>query len=292
MGFSLIIPSHGQATRLYDCVQSSLRFNELEEIIIVHSGGQSIDQKIPQDSRIKVQLEERNLKAGEARNLGASLSNRPHLIFLDSDCFWNESWVDELKGCKDFPDKLWALNGAVHFEAPQNSWAFALHIFEFHEFLSQKPFRPRFLHSGNLVISKNAFQKSEGFREDIPMCTDFTFTRNFEESDRSHFQFLPKLAITHSLQISDEESIKSKVHQMGYWRGYVESSIQNELKLSKRWYFPILTTNLGLTFLIAQGFRLFKRDSLYQNDFLQLRSKLFILSQYWAKGFDQGLRAS
>jgi hypothetical protein len=209
---------------------------------------------------------------------------------LDSDCCWSSKWLVEAKSLlREFPDGF-AFNGQVFYELPENSPAFCLHLMEFHEFLGKKRWNPRFIHSGNLLIPKHNYQLIGGFREDIPMCTDFTFAARLNQAVLKKVIFEPKLSVTHLAHLTEPLQLIQKVERMGYWRGWVENEIPEKLRLSTKSWFRVGGRHLlGLAFFLTIIVRSFLRRSEYLSFYLKCMPGIIRFCFEWANGFKKGL---
>lgn len=231
------------------------------------------------------------LFAGAARNLGAQKSDRQWLHFLDSDCKVVENFFTKLAELMKSHPNIQAFNGCVEYEQPSSKIDFSLHLFEFHEFTSSIKMPLRFLHSGNLVIHRSLFNRAGGFREDIPMCTDFTFTANLPQNLASCALYSPCLGIRHLAHFTEEWAIKEKIKKMGYWRGFVDLQIPEQLSIQKRFSIKILMRLrllFALIFAAAIFWRAFKLRSIYLKYFFTHISRLVSFSWVWAEAFELG----
>ncbi len=293
----IVIPSYHNETTLGPVIESVLSETQEEaEVIVVNSSEgfdrESLAKKFPS---VQFNQTEKRLFAGTARNDGAKKTSRPILVFLDADCRMNPGWLKALiAGTQQFPN--WqAFNGQVLYESPSENLDFSLHLMEFHEFLAGIPWHPRFLHSGNLVIRRAAFENSKGFREDIPMCTDFTYYQSRTAEEIQQTYFLPNLSVTHLKTKADKEAIHTKVFNMGYWRGYVDLSMPLRLQISAKRLAPFLLRHrqiLGFAFFFTFMWRSLRLMNVYSSYYFKNFRSLYSLSLEWARGFLSGIHAN
>lgn len=296
MELSIIIPSYNSSAYLHRCLDSVLANKEPcdeFEILVVDSSPTPLSEKLKQTyPEVQFIVPGTRLFAGAARNLGVKNSRNSVLCFLDSDCLWSPQWLTIAKKNLERYPNLLAMTGRILYEHPDSSMAFALHLMEFHEFLFPTKRHPRFLASGNVLLMKSLFDRIGGFREDIPMCTDFTFTAKMSSEIFNHTYYIPELSVTHLAHLTDESDITQKLEQMGYWRGFVENQIPSNLQIKNKYWFKIGRYFLGDIFWLGILVRALKSRSTYFRYFLLHLFRIRKLCRRWAKGFSQGYEIS
>lgn len=247
------------------------------------------------DSRVRHIQETQRLNASQARNKGAALGESEWIAFLDGDCFWLESWLARaMQLVKENPE-LRAATGPVFYEDPKLSWAYALHVLEFHEFSSSlESFRPRFLASGNLLIRRDFFEALGGFIEDLEACQDISFLRgkNARDYPDTYLRYHPEIAVVHSARLDGWSQVNQKIRFMGYRRGLYDRRLADCFRISEKTGFSFFRPFLGLIFPALIVLRCLKIRSLFLSKLFLLMPMIFILSLYWAKEFRKGLRES
>lgn len=99
MRFSVIMPSYNSEKTISKSIQSVLDQTYCDwELIVIDDGSTDgtrkiIDSFVKKDSRVKV-ISQKNLGPGEARNNGIRLSSGDYITFLDSDDFWDNSFLE------------------------------------------------------------------------------------------------------------------------------------------------------------------------------------------------------
>lgn len=98
---SIIVPVYNTSTYLRQCLDS-IQSQTLKEIEIICVDDGSTDNSLEillerkaQDSRITV-LQQKNKGGGAARNIGMSVARGNYLLFLDSDDFFDERFVEKM----------------------------------------------------------------------------------------------------------------------------------------------------------------------------------------------------
>jgi len=292
---SVVIPSYGAEEPLRPCLLAALKqIPSHSEVLVVHSGSPKLSVQLKSEfSSVKFIESESRLFAGAARNQGASVAKNDVLCFLDSDCIWQDHWYENLlEAFRNYPQAK-AFNGPVRLAKEASRQVAALHFIEFHEFLSARPRKLRFLHSGNLCILKSEFNKIGGYREDIPMCTDFTFVRPGKEDILKSAYYIPRLGITHQLHLTQPLALENKMKTMGYWRGRIDQSLPLHLQLGAHPIARCLPQKLlGLAFFL----NLFCRSIIYRSKdalpFLKSTSYIFKYCLLWGQGLVEGLKSA
>ncbi|MCY3543167.1 MAG: glycosyltransferase [Chloroflexi bacterium] len=102
-GFSLVLPSLNEGSRLAETIQSGLDTcgNNSLEIIAVDDmsddfSGQDARDMFADDNRVKVVFNERRLGVAGARHAGALASTGKTLIFVDAHSRFPDGWLDDI----------------------------------------------------------------------------------------------------------------------------------------------------------------------------------------------------
>jgi glycosyltransferase involved in cell wall biosynthesis len=291
---SVVIPSYGDDRVLPSCLASVTKQLTAEsEVIVVHSGA-SLSSEIKKNfSTVRFIESESRLYAGAARNRGAAIAKNEVLCFLDADCTWNELWFANLQEAFITYPQAKAFNGPVTLEESATPQMAALHFIEFHEFFSDRPRRLRFLHSGNLCILKSEFDNVGGFRENIPMCTDFTFVPPGKESILENSFYIPDLAICHQAHLTDPKALEVKMQTMGYWRGRIDETLPAHLRLRSHpvgRYLPIKI--LGFIFFINIFCRVLRRGVAFAPRTVLSFPYILKYCLLWGGGLAVGLKSN
>ena len=292
MKLSVIIPSYQSGAYLERCLSPIIEQSQGTgtEVVVVDSSEtvlpETFKNKFP---LVKFIQSPKRLFAGAARNSGVQNSSGNVLYFIDSDCMWNKNWYSNaIQFIETYSDWI-AFNGPVFYEDPNvHNDALALHLLEFHELLSSKPYSPRFLHSGNLIIRRDTFEKVGGFREDIPMCTDFSFFARMDQTLLGRVYYRPELSVTHMAHLVEPTKVYKKIEKMGFWRGKIDRQLPTRLQLSAKPEFPVLKCFLAPVFFLEIFRRSVSLNSFYLSHYFMSASRLWHFCQIWAKGFRSG----
>lgn len=194
MSISIIIPTLNRPNQLLKLLN---RLNGIisdkEEIIIVDDSLKSQEEQIKQLFTTRVLYVNRGKKLGvsSARNVGASVSKNPYLIFIDDDDEFGENWLVDFRNqlIKE-PDLVFCNMVRVEPNGDQ------------HEVLTSDSrngaMGDRIVIPGAWIIKKTLFEKIGGFDEQILFAENTElFFRVFEEKptvsyiDRFNFIYHP-----------------------------------------------------------------------------------------------------
>lgn len=297
MKLSVIIPSYrcskNMIRRCIESVEAVIPQASLCEVIVVDSS-ESPDfsnEDFP-SAKVRFIFLGKRTYAGEARNVGASQASGDFFFFLDADCVPDQQWMEALRSSIKNLTSNQAVTGRVDWERFENNWTCALHLLEFHEFMSRRAFRPRFLASGNMLITRETFEKIGGFKEDWAACEDIGFLNAAHSKgiERLELFFDPELSVTHHASLKSREQILEKIDFMGFHRGLRDRDLSPELQVSGKGIVKCGSFLMGLAFLAAISWRSLRLKSVSLRELLILFPKLFVLCIAWAKAFHRGLR--
>lgn len=289
----VVIPSYKTSeTQLRNAVSSITSQIKPGDIIEIHIVDSESDRSSAEFSDFPSNVTFHSFKermfSGKARNLGASkLLHHDILVFLDSDCCWNNGWLSAFRNFVAMNLEWDMLNGPVYFERPDLKWPMALHFVEFHEFTSSKSFRPRFPHSGNLVIRRSLFDRLDGFQSDWVACEDIGMLSKLSKQEliKTRIHYIPELAITHSAHLIDGYEVIQKARNLGAWRsmynGKLPKRVQKPIKLVSK----LPAVFIGTIFFTMIVIRSIKNPTLYRSIAWKCRKEIFVVLLEWAKGF-------
>lgn len=285
---SVVIPCYGSLQVVADCLRS-IRGQSMPhyEIILVVSGLEDISECLSYGGPdLRILHSKDRLFAGQARNWGARVAKYNVLAFIDADCRVQTGWGwTALRGI----EKYHALTGPKFWVNSQSDFIKAFHLFEFHEFTSLRPRRPRFLDSGNLVIRREFFHEIGGFNESLPNHQDFYFLKPVPDVAKFEIYYDPSMAVQHFSNAGIEADLRVKAEWLGETRGRLENKLNASLSIRMRLLkkAPVVVT-AGI-FLGLIGFRLFCLSSMYRWIFHHYLIRVGKYCYSWAKGLKRGL---
>jgi GT2 family glycosyltransferase len=173
--YSFVIPTTGQPDRLHATIGAlaRLKYSDASEVIVVLDGRRSPSftnslGALATGLRLKVIDQERG-GPGRARNLGASHARGDWVVFLDDDCHLNPDFLHVLATAMPAHEALVAVGGCSHTPKSANAWMVASHLVVEAFTASQRDSFGafKFLPSRNLILRRAAWEKTEGFDEDL-----------------------------------------------------------------------------------------------------------------------------
>ena len=179
--FSIVIPLYNKAHTIERTLNTVLNqiFTDYE-VIIVDDGstdnGVEVICKFTKDFRVKITTQE-NQGVSAARNKGVSLSSFDYIAFLDGDDEWLPDYLSKMKNAIDsFPaSEMFCSAGlgrsgeGVISKRQINKYDGKVIPFNFFE-------NPNlFCHIGSTVVTKNLFNKLNGFPVGMKRNEDFAF---------------------------------------------------------------------------------------------------------------------
>ena len=122
----VVLSYRGRAT-LADAVRSLLAQDVAAEIVVVHSGGDSVRDGLRSEGlNARVIEVPQRLLPGGARNLGIASTNAPHVAFLADDCIAEPGWLRAR--LRAHQEGAVAVASALLSHEPNNPVALAAHL--------------------------------------------------------------------------------------------------------------------------------------------------------------------
>jgi GT2 family glycosyltransferase len=217
---------------------------------------------------------------GAGRNIGAKEARGEILAFIDSDCRAEENWLE--KGVEIVKKRSPIVGGSVTNANPGLvSWAD--YFLTFNEFMPSMPRREvQFMPTCNFIITKTAFRKVGGFREDIIAGEDTLFCYAARRDYRLLFE--PQLSVQHSNRETWKEFIQH--HQsFGQHSAYVRKQADIPGKSLVR--NPLLAVLAPLARTLRISGRMLRYNLWYLPVFITSSPLLFWGTLAWSYGFIQ-----
>jgi mycofactocin system glycosyltransferase len=179
---SIIIPVRDQPGDLGECLASLAEMDypaDLREIIVVDDGSKKDVSRIIMTENIRFIRLEESLGPAAARNIGAEKAGGDILAFLDADCTAGEKWLSEIVPFFQ-ASAVGAVGGLVEgyhkkglmdrYEATASSLNMGLRLL-----LEGKSSATFYVPTANMLVKRDAFMSTEGFRSGMRIGEDVDF---------------------------------------------------------------------------------------------------------------------
>jgi glycosyltransferase involved in cell wall biosynthesis len=244
---AIIIPALNSPIidQVLDRVISQEGIEKVDEIIVV---GKDEDSLLPDHALITFIDTGAPVKPPKARNMGIAATTAQLILFLDSDCLVEPSWL--LGHLAAHKEGYGVVGGGV---APTGSgyWGLTYNLTLFHEFFATAPAGPRdYLPTLNLSVERPAIEAAGLMNEDLARGQDIEWTVRMAKSG-STLYFDPSAMVVHSHTRTGLGDVWRDCARSGYYMRQVRLHNPDRLKaptwLRHRW------TVLLLSPLIAAG---------------------------------------
>ena len=162
------------------------------EIIVV---GKDAARLIPEDTRVRFVDTGQPVPASQARNRGLEATEASLLVFLDSDCLPQPTWLCEHVAAHKMGHRV--VSGSVIPDG-HNFWHLTYNLTLFHEILSTNRPGPRdFLATLNLSVDRSVIEAVGPMNSDINRVEDIDWTTRMRRHGITPY-FWPYAAIYHN----------------------------------------------------------------------------------------------
>lgn len=305
LNFSIIIPVFNRPNEVDELLESLTNqdFQEDFEVLIIEDGSSEKCDIIVKKYQVKLPIRyffKENSGAGNSRNFGMQQALGNYFIILDSDVILPKSYISEVKKGleKQFTDAFGGPDAAhKSFSILQKSINYSMTAVLTTGGIRGKKnavgtFQPR---SFNMGISKNAFEKTNGFSEmKIAEDIDLTF-RLWKFGFKTQ---LIETAFVYHKRRSSLQQFFNQTYQFGKARPFLNQKYPTSSKITY-WFPSIFIIGFDISiFLLIFGFpelmiiytcyfALIFLDSLFQNKNLKvaLLSIITTFTQFLGYGF-------
>jgi GT2 family glycosyltransferase len=244
---SFVIPVRSDARRLKRCLasikQNSVPAN-LIEIIVVDNG--STDDTMAVAAASAHVLSRPGVLVGEVRNAGARAASAPVLAFVDADHEISKEWVGA--ALEAMRSSGAAAVGAPYHAPPDGTWVQRTYDRLRRRHRGQT--EVEWLGSGNLVVSREAFDAIGGFNASLEACEDVDFCNRL----RARGYRIVSDDRLKSIHLGDPSTLRA-LFVGELWRGQNnwQSTLRTPLSLKSIPSLAIPVAQLGLMILIPVG---------------------------------------
>lgn len=247
---SFIIPHKGREEFLVQTVESILAQDlstaEINIYIITQNEQLSLlSPLIEQHDNIHVNIQTGGKTISALRNLGAAMSSSEYLAFLDADVSLSPNWTETmLATLHAVPDRALVSAAQINGEnaPPLERIRTALSNVELDCNVS-------FLPGRNLFLSRESFEKVNGFPEHLITCEDYYFTDQVNQFGRLYYT--SQATYVHI----GEDKVYRDMYKKEIWRG--QSNLQSikgrnvPLREIPSFVVPIAIAALLLIFIVS-----------------------------------------
>lgn len=212
MKVDIIIPSLNSPIidQVIHHLENQTDYDHINNILIV---GRDENKLIPKNKKVQLIDTKKPVLAAVARNWGATAASAELLVFLDSDCLPNPTWLSAHLDAHNVGHKV--VSGSV-LPCGSSYWHLVYNLTLFHEFLRFNPAGPRdFLATLNLSVRRQIFDQVGGMNENINRVEDVDWTTRMKRAGIQPY-FWPEAAIYHAHSRTTSQSIWQDCALSGY----------------------------------------------------------------------------
>jgi glycosyltransferase involved in cell wall biosynthesis len=199
MQASIIVPSYNSLSTIERCLNAlqQQRTDFSYEVIVVDSSddgtGEFIESRFPAVKLIRLC---RRTLPGLARNLGIEKAAGKVLVFTDSDCVPEPSWLDKMIREQE-KGEYSVIGGSVLNGLPLNPVAWSGYLLEFSESLPSSPRRfVQLIPTCNVSIQRSVFDRHGLFPTDVWPMEDGIFCMRLSRAGEK-LLFEPSIRVRH-----------------------------------------------------------------------------------------------
>ena len=287
---SVVIPSYNSAQYIRQCLKAIQSQNTKLpfEVLLIDSSNDGTEQIVGNEfSEVKLFHFQDRRSVGTARNIGVEEARGKVVLFVDTDCIVEPTWVEQMYAaiqnfkadgvCGSFQNGTpWSITGSIGF------------YLEFFRFLPHngKPYTTLFLVGGNSGFRKEIFKYAH--YNDKSVGDDFTFSWQLRNMGKN-LLFLPSVSVKH-INKTGLLNVLRYQYKLGSgacsYRNNVSPKIMRPLKT-----LPILSFLIPFGTMAWIGSTILKRCGILEFfKFVILLPFLYIANIVWATGFYRELK--
>jgi glycosyltransferase involved in cell wall biosynthesis len=195
--FSVVIPVRNEEENVRKCLDSVRRMKfapEMFEVIVVDNGSTDGTKEVAASFRETLPLQildKPNAYIAAVRNAGAAVARGRYLAFLDADCEVRPDWLSV--ATEVLSEGNIGVCGAFYLIPEGSSWI-ARYWYQIREI---KPAgEVSYLPAGDMFVSRQVFNKVDGFDQSIQTNEDFEFCQRIRAAGLP-IRCEPKLGVIH-----------------------------------------------------------------------------------------------
>lgn len=178
---AVIVLSYGVRATLINAVRSLLEQGVAADVVVVHSGGGSVRERLAAAGlhpRV-IEVPER-LFPGGARNVGIGATTAPYVAFLADDCFAEPGWLHQR--VRAHGEGHASVASAVLCHQPNNPVALAAHLSLFVRRMPRTD--PAVALAYGASYARTLFKRVGPFRDDLEGGEDTEFHQRLDPADK------------------------------------------------------------------------------------------------------------
>ena len=254
---SVIVPAYNAATSLHSCLESLIHQSvprEKYEIIVVDDGSTDTTSNVAKRFDVNYVFQP-NQGPATARNNGARIALGEFILFTDSDCLPEHSWIEEM--VRPFVDpQVVAVKGAYRTRQKELAARFAQAEFEDRYDLLEKSLSIDMIDTYSAAFRKNVFLQVGGFDQGFPVADNEDTELSYRLAVAGHKLVFSSKARVYHVHPNTLLKYLGLKFRRGYWRMVVYSRYPN--KAIKDSYTPavikIQTLLMGLSLVLILFF--------------------------------------
>jgi len=248
---SVVIPNYNNAATIGKCLDAAYASQYSNyEVIVVDDKSEDHSVEIIKRYPCKLICLDKHSGASKARNTGAQNSRGEFIFFTDADCLLqkdtlsivNETLIRTFQG----QSRKEIVLGGTYTRMPYDKGFFSIFQSVFVNYSETRTADPDYVAAHAMIISAEAFNKSDGFPEDfLPIIEDVEFTHRLR---RAGFKLVvnPEIQVQHIFNFTFLKSMRNAFKKTKYWVMYSlknkdlltdSGSASFELKTNVAFYF-------------------------------------------------------
>ena len=257
---SVVIPNCNNAATIGKCLEAAFASQYKNfEVIVVDDKSEDDSVEIIKQFPCRLVCLENHSGTSKARNTGAQNASGEFIFFIDADCLLQKdtlSIVNEtLMALPRHPPTYGWQDGVViggtYTRIPYDKSFFSIFQSVFVNYSETRTDNPDYIAAHAMIISAEAFKKSEGFPEVfLPIIEDVEFTHRLR---RTGFKLIvnPEIQVQHIFNFTFLKSMRNAFKKTKYWVMYSlknkdlltdSGSASKELKTNVVFYFSGLAS--------------------------------------------------
>jgi len=228
MNVSIIIPSLNSPilNLVLEKIKDQSHYQTIGEILIIGKDDLQLHQMF-NTPLLRLIDTGQPVNAAKARNIGIQQAKHELLVFLDSDCLPEPSWLEEHLQAQA---QGHAVVGGGVLPSGSNYWSLSYNLTLFHEYFSTNPAgEKRYLPTLNLSVHKKVIDSVGLLNEDLGRGQDIEWTTRMREAGFTPY-FEPRAIVYHQHSRTGFTAVWQDCARSGYYMRQVRMQYPNLFK--------------------------------------------------------------